>query len=58
MARILDKSFRYTPAVETDIARLFKRIDPQWNVPPARRRRKPGRVDSAMSRETGVIKIY
>lgn len=26
MSRILDKSFRYTPAAQTDISKLFKRV--------------------------------
>jgi hypothetical protein len=60
MATILDKNFHYTPAVETDVTRLFHRIDPQWNVPPAKRRRKTSaRSRKSISHATGtLIKIY
>lgn len=61
MATILDRSFRYTPAVETDVTRLFKRVDPQWNVPPAKRRMRKDTTRSrkTVSRANGtLIKIY
>jgi hypothetical protein len=61
MATILDKSFRYTPAVETDVTRLFKRVDPQWNMPPSKRRNKKSstRARNPMPRTAGtLIKIY
>jgi len=61
MATILDKSFHYTPAVETDVTRLFKRVDPQWNVPPGKRRttKTAARSRKPVSRASGTLfKIY
>ncbi len=60
MANILDKSFRYTPAVGTDVTRLFRRVDPQWNVPPGKRRTKSNTAPSRkpLSRSGMLIKIY
>jgi len=56
---ILDKSFRYTPAVDTDVTRLFKRVDPRWNVPPRRRRNVTAQSRKPLARGTGtLIKIY
>ncbi len=56
---ILDKSFRYTPAVDTDVTRLFKRVDPQWNVPPRKRRNVAQKSRKSLARGNGtLIRIY